>query len=115
MPKKQLRQQGLLSRYTLELPRDYDESEVFDYYRVQLPAQATLLFTCHGRDCGDSNNWANDHFGVKQLYGNNAAQHYAVFSLADQVGHSPLSYITIYSVRRGNRRLYTQLEILHTQ
>jgi hypothetical protein len=114
-PEKQLRQRGLLSRYTVELPRDYNEAETFDFYRAQVPIGATLLFSCSRRKCGDSNNWANDHFGVKQLYGNNEDQHYTVFSLKTGVDQSQLSYITIYTVRRGNRRIYAQLDVLHVK
>ena len=112
MPKQFLRKQGQAARYTVEMPRDYIVAEVFDFYREQIPKQAELLFTCKSRACGESNNWANDHFGVKFLYGENTSQHYAVFRLAGSqpLGQPPI-YLTIYAVRRGNRRLYTQLEV----
>ncbi len=112
MPEQFLRKQGQVARYTLEMPRDYIAVEVFDFYRKQIPKQAELLFSCKSRACGESNNWANDHFGIKFLYGENTSQHYAVFRLAcsQQLGQS-VSYMTIYTVRRGNRRLYAQLEV----
>jgi hypothetical protein len=105
-PEKWQRESGQLLRYTIEMPRDYREEEVFEYYRQQLPASSELLFSCAGRQCGESNNWANDHFGVKQLYGTNASQFFSVYRI------NLKAYVTIYTVRRGNRRLYTQLEVL---
>jgi hypothetical protein len=108
IPEKWQRESGRLSRYTIEMPRDYREDEVFAYYRQQLPASSELLFSCMGRQCGESNNWANDHFGVKQLYGTNTSQILSVYRIGSE------SYATIYTVRRGNRRLYTQLDVLST-
>ena len=105
-PEKWQRESGQLLRYTIEMPRDYREEEVFDYYIQQLPARSELLFHCMGRQCGESNNWANDHFGVKQLYGTNTSQALSVYRIGLE------AYVTIYTVRRGNRRLYTQLEVL---
>ena len=121
MPEKWQRESGQLFRYTIEMPRDYREEEVFDYYRQQLPANSELLFSCAGRQCGESNNWANDHFGVKQLYGTNASQIFSVYRVASIITSATVTastttgsetYVTIYTVRRGNRRLYTQLDIL---
>lgn len=103
------RVQGEINRITLELPRDFQEQEVFEFYQQQVPQSVKLVFSCELRRCGESNNWANDYFGVKQLYGANGSQYLAIYHLmgtaevADQ-------YFTIYTVRRGNRRLYTQLE-----
>ncbi|MFT6101639.1 MAG: hypothetical protein ACJA2B_000075 [Candidatus Endobugula sp.] len=124
VPRKWQRQSGELQRYTLEMPRDYVEADVFNYYQEQVPSNAELLFTCEGRQCGESNNWANDHFGVKQLYGANASQKYSVYrvsypavvqNVTEEAGIQQVAdmYITLYTVRRGNRRLYTQLDILH--
>jgi len=112
MPEKFERRQGVLNRVTLEVPRDYSEQEVFDFYRQQLPSDAVELFSCTARSCGESNNWANDHFAIKQLYGTNTSQHYAVFRVPVSPSFDHLHYITIYTVRRGNRRLYTQLDVL---
>ncbi len=106
------RKKGLLNTFTLELPRDYSEKEVFHFYRQQLPENAVELFACKARSCGESNNWANDHFSIKQLYGTNASQHYVVFRVPISASLNTESYVTIYTVRRGNRRLYTQLDVL---
>ena len=110
LPEKYIRLQGQLTRFTVELPRDYDIEQVFTSYRQQIPKDAKLLFYCEKRQCGESNNWANDHFGVKQLYGLNSSQYLAVYEYK-QPKHS--MYISVYGVLRGNRRLYLQLEQLN--
>lgn len=108
-PKTFKRLKGDLTRYTLELPRDYTSEQVFAFYREQLPKSASELFFCQKRQCADSNNWANDHFKVKQLYGQDASQRYGAYEIKQE---QAVSYVTIYSVRRGNRRLYVQIEVL---
>ncbi|MGS2717081.1 DUF4892 domain-containing protein [Eionea flava] len=120
VPRKWQRQAGRLLRYTLEMPRDYVEPDVLSYYDGQLPDNAELLFGCDGRACGESNNWANDHFGIKQLYGIDTSQRYRTYRMPvvmeeNVTEKQPLDYlyVTAYVVRRGNRRLYVQLDILY--
>ncbi len=108
-PEKLLRLQGKLYRETHELPSGFDEQEVYDFYRSQIPSTAKVLFSCERRDCGESNNWANDHFRIKQLYGLDEYQFYSTYTINDE------QYITLYVVRRGNRRVYSQIEILITK
>jgi len=105
-PEISKRLKGYLHRQTHELPAGFDESEIFQFYRDQLPENKQVLFECKRRDCGESNNWANDHFRIKQLYGLDQYQFYGVYQVGDR------QYITLYTVRRGNRRVYTQIESL---
>lgn len=105
------RVQGKLVRKTLELPSDYTAREGFDFYREQLQRfRVRELFSCSGRECGSSINWANNHFGVIQLYGLDQYQYYGVYEVLteNQVPY----YVTLYSVLRGNRRVYLQLDIV---
>jgi len=120
-PESSFRTQGFLQRHTLELPRDYKQAPVFEFYQQQLPDYAKLLFECRGRGCGQSNNWANDHFGVKFLYGTDSSQYYAVYVIEDsqqaqkdEASDHSEQFITIYTIRRGNRRIYTQLEVMYS-
>jgi len=105
-PEQAMRLRGRLYSETHELGSGFDEQEVFEFYQSQIPNTAKELFKCERRDCGESNNWANDHFRIKQLYGLNQYQFYSVYQLEEN------QYITLYVVRRGNRRVYTQIEIL---
>jgi hypothetical protein len=105
-PDKAIRLQGHLYRETHELMAGFDEQDVYAFYKSQVPSAAELLFECRRRDCGESNNWANDHFNIKQLYGSDQYQFYSVHQLGDD------QYISLYVVRRGNRRVYTQIETL---
>lgn len=104
-----LRLQGLLDRQTHELPKEFNEQEIFEFYRGQLPENRQALFVCERRDCGESNNWANVHFGIKQLYGLEQYQFYGTYKAGQQ------QFYTIYTVRRGNGRIYVQLERLLTE
>lgn len=112
LPESSQREAGTLQRLTLELPEYYSEEEAYNYYKNQLPETAMPLFECLARGCGESNNWANVHFGVKQLYGQNASQWYGVYSWPGANVDEKKNFLTLYTVRRGNGRLYTQIEIL---
>lgn len=105
-PEKEIRLQGRLYSETHELQSGFDELEVFEFYQRQIPSTAKMLFNCERRDCGESNNWANDHFRIKQLYGLDQFQFYSVYQLDEN------QYITLYVVRRGNRRVYVHIETL---
>lgn len=109
LAEREQRLSGELTRKTLELDSGFSAEEVFGFYREQLVNQgARELFYCHARDCGSSNSWANNRFGIKQLYGLDQHQWYAAFELMrDDKG--PV-YVALYSVTRGNRRSYTQVD-----
>lgn len=112
-PVRQQRLSGQLTRYTLELPPNHSELAGFEFYREQLnDLRHRELFSCHARDCGASNTWANNHFKIIQLYGLDQYQHYAALEVLTD---SPTPYyVSIYSVRRGNKRVYVQVDILHS-
>jgi hypothetical protein len=105
-PEVEKRLRGYLQRQTHEFSAGFDELEIFQFYRDQLPEAVKILFECERRDCGESNNWANDHFRIKQLYGLNQHQFYGVYQIDAQ------KYLSLYTVRRGNRRIYTQIDFL---
>lgn len=103
---------GDVSRRTLELAEDYSAREGFEFYRKQLDAFALReLFVCQKRECGGSINWANNHFNVIQLYGLDQYQYYGVYEVVEG---GRVYYATLYSVRRGNRRVYIQLDLVRT-
>jgi len=110
---RQYRLSGKLSRVTLELPPTHGSQEGFDFYIKQLQQLgARELYRCEGRECGPSNSWANVHFKIIQLYGLDQYQHYAVHEVA-QERNGP-AYVSLYSVLRGNKRVYIQVDVLQT-
>lgn len=104
---------GKLVRQTLELPSDYTAREGFDFYREQLQRfRVRELFSCRGRECGSSINWANNHFEVIQLYGLDQYQNYGVYEVLTEKQRP--YFVTLYSVLRGNRRVYLQVDVLQS-
>jgi len=101
---------GSLTRHTYRSP-DAEPSElVFAHFQTQLLSLAhRVLFECHGRECGSSNQWANRIFDVRKLYGPERYQHYLAAQLNTEKG--PL-FVALYSIQRGNKRVYTQLDLL---
>ncbi|MGH1373511.1 MAG: DUF4892 domain-containing protein [Cellvibrionaceae bacterium] len=103
---------GQLVRNTFELDSGHDVQEVFQYYRQQLiQLGAREVFLCRARGCGSSNSWANNRFGIKQLYGLDQHQHYSVFSLSGSAG---TEYVALYGVLRGNKRSYVHVDSIQS-
>lgn len=113
-PEKERRMEGELVRNTQQIPEGHGSREVFQYYWRRLNnIEARVIYRCDGRNCGPSNSWANDVFNVKQLYGDDGDQYYAVFELADTDEH--LEYAVIYTVTRGNKRVFAHTELIKTK
>ncbi|MEX1033562.1 MAG: DUF4892 domain-containing protein, partial [Cellvibrionaceae bacterium] len=71
------------------------------------------IYLWRERNCGSSNSWANDIFEVKQLYGLDQDQYYGIFEVIDN--RDRIHYAVVYTVLRGNRRVYAHLEWLQTE
>ena len=69
---------------------------------------ARILFSCDGRSCGKSVQWANRVFAEKVLYGREELQRYRAYALEDPASH----YIQLYSAARTADRQYLHIEIL---
>ncbi len=105
-PEKEERVEGQLTQITYQIPENHLASEAFDFYLDQIKALgAEVLFECQGRACGSSNHWANDIFGYFRLYGPDVGQSYAA-ARADK------RYFSLYSITRGNKRVFTRLEVV---
>lgn len=101
---------GDLTRITYRAPDDYPSEEMFKHYASQLnQVPHKVLFECHARECGNSNQWANRILNNRKLYGPERYQHYLAVQIETQ--QSPI-FVTIYSIKRGNKRVYTQLDLL---
>ncbi len=101
---------GMLTRITYRAPDNESSQQVFDHFRSQINGFSyRLLFECHDRECGDSNEWANRIFEISKLYGPDRYQHYLAVQLNTDNG--PV-FVVIYTIQRGNKRVYTQLDLL---
>ncbi|MBT8146188.1 MAG: DUF4892 domain-containing protein [Gammaproteobacteria bacterium] len=102
---------GDLTRITYEIPQGFAGAEVGSFYQQQARENGyTELFNCSGRDCGNSNYWANEVFDNRSLYGPERNQYYLVFRIdSDQ---SPPSYAAVYVTTRTNRRQFAHVELL---
>ncbi len=108
---KEHRLKGSLHRDTLEFPRDYSAREAFQYFDDQLQNLSSReLYRCNARRCGSSNSWANNRFEIKQLYGLDQDQYYGAYEVEGP--RHELYFVALYAVRRGNKRVYAQVDIL---
>ncbi len=97
---------GLLTRISYRIPPGVTAQQAFAYVQAQLEAgNAQLKFQCQGRACGSSNEWANKIFGYAKLYGVERSQSYAAWQLNNTM-------VSLYSVQRGNKRVYLHLDLL---
>ena len=80
------------------MPRDSDVDSVFTQLKQAQPA-----FECEARACGRSNLWANNLYGIRQLYGRDRFQRYQAVAL-------PGGWQTLYVIERGNQEIYAHLE-----
>jgi hypothetical protein len=105
-PEKEKRIAGMLTQISYRIPENHTADEAFEHFYSQIIAQGgEALFRCSGRDCGSSNQWANNIFRYFRLYGVDNSQSFASLKLNGD-------HISLYSVRRGNKRVYLRLDIL---
>ncbi|MCW7552426.1 DUF4892 domain-containing protein [Endozoicomonas gorgoniicola] len=99
---------GHLERRVYQLPSGHESDDGYQFFIQQLKARnVEPLFSCDSFGCGDSNFWANNIFRVSTLYGMSREQHYF---LGRKVRPEEVVYYTVYSVKRGNRRVYTLVD-----
>lgn len=102
---------GDWQRVVYEVDRTHSSKEIFDFFHGQLIQQnSRQLFACEGRNCGPSSSWSANIFEVKQLYGLDQHQYYAVYEKLRVDGGA--DYWVVYSVTRGNQRNYTLIDHL---
>ncbi|MBL4819670.1 MAG: DUF4892 domain-containing protein, partial [Gammaproteobacteria bacterium] len=106
---KQLR--GDVTRITYEVSNSYTSSAVFAYFVEQAQKLGyTQLFRCSGRECGNSNYWANTAFNNRILYGPERNQFFMALELSGTT--QTKNYLSVYVITRANKRLYAYLEIV---
>lgn len=110
MPERAERAAGKSTKTLFQLPSELNVNEA----RVLLTAMAKAqgdalipLYTCTGRDCGQSTLWANDVFGEPLLSGNEHTQFAAVFVAKDKQ-----TLTMLYASERGNRRSHYVVDVV---
>jgi len=103
---KEERLKGQLTRISYRIPAGVTPTEAFEYMAGQLRTLgAQQRFNCEGRACGSSHQWANNVFRYSKLYGVERSQHYAAFLFNNTA-------VALYSVQRGNKRVFLHLDLL---
>lgn len=105
-----LQVRGELSSFTWELPTDRSAPDTFTAARLALRGKGNqVLFWCEGRECGESNLWANDILANTRLLGSDDQQ---AFLLMRQEAGEHDTLVAVYCVMRGNRRVALHVESL---
>lgn len=101
---------GTLGRFTYRLPEGRSPGAAHRHWLTALqPLSPKILFSCRGRACGPSNQWANAVFDNRELYGLDGKQWFDAIEVEHEGRRLALA---IYTVERGNRRIYTHLDQL---
>ena len=101
--------EGTLTRKLYQLPQGQGSQSGLDFFADQFRGLGVKeLFSCQSFSCGESNFWANDIFNIALLYGQNRQQHYFI---GEKLG----TYYSVYSVRRGNGRIYALVDVFRSQ
>lgn len=109
VPEASERVRGDLTRILYQIPNGFTGQDVYDFFVDQMQLRGySELFTCAGRACGSSENWANDIFGNRILYGPVRNQFYLAMG-SDPSGQF---YVSAYVITRINRQILAFLEII---
>lgn len=96
---------------TYRINDGHTTEQAFKHYLSQVKQlSAKVVYQCASRDCGRSSGWAEDVYRNPKLYGNDASQFY--FAAALQRSNGEQWLVTVYTVERGNRRVYAHVETL---
>lgn len=101
-PEAETRLQANVTQWLWQLPEGRNSEEGFNELKTQLSKQTTTLFECKGRECGLSNDFANQVFKQSILYGRDSDQYYWA-GLSD--GRKPSVWV-IYTSQRSAKRVY---------
>ena len=93
------------TRTLYQLPQGQSSESGYDFFIDKFAGLGVKeLFSCRSFSCGESNFWANDIFNIALLYGQNRQQLYFM-------GEKQGVYYSVYSVQRGNGRIYTLVDV----
>jgi len=109
--KDSTRHSGLLTRITWQVKDGFASVEFLQGLEQDLLALegASLIFACDGRACGHANQWANQVFGERLLYGKSDSQRYRAIAV-DTATQS--ARVLLYSSARTADRQYLHADYL---
>lgn len=100
--------EGSLQRLSWQIPAGHSADEAFLHAEQQWLDQGySLLYACKGRRCGASNLIANSVLDNARLYGPDDGQRFAVLR-GSLDGRDRV--LVLYSITRGNRRVYLHMD-----
>jgi hypothetical protein len=104
------RQTGTLHRHTWQIVDGFSSLEVYEELVSQLDSgeNSELLFSCEGRSCGQSVQWANRVFAQRMLYGREEMQRYRVYRWKEAVEYR----VILYSSARTADRQHLHMEVI---
>ncbi len=104
------RHDGAWRRVIYLMPDGHGSDAGFRYFSDRLNKLGVkTLYQCDGRHCGPSNIWANKVFEEANLYGLDKDQFYL---LGARTVDNQTEYYVLYTVRRGNKRVYAMVDQL---
>ncbi|MCK5893988.1 MAG: DUF4892 domain-containing protein [Endozoicomonadaceae bacterium] len=107
---EEYRLDGQWLRIIYLLPEGHTSDAGFQYFSDRLKQlKVEAIYQCENRHCGRSNLWANTVFEEANLYGLDKEQFY---SLSARQVDGKTEYYVLYTVRRGNRRVYAMVDRL---
>ncbi|MEX2130787.1 MAG: DUF4892 domain-containing protein [Pseudohongiellaceae bacterium] len=110
VPENAVRLHGNVTRITYEIPQAFTGADAYQFFLDQIEARGyRQLFVCSGRDCGNSDYWANDVFNIRTLYGPERNQFYLAAELGTPENER---YLSLYIITRANRRISAYLEVI---
>ena len=98
-----LRFDAALESALYRIPDGVPVADVAAHFRAAI--EDGLLYRCSGRDCGRSNDWANQVFGKAILYGPDGNQEYLAWEAQGRL-------VAVYVIERGNKRVYANVQVL---
>ncbi|MFT6154827.1 MAG: hypothetical protein ACJA1X_002188, partial [Bermanella sp.] len=106
-PEADVRLSGKLTNWLWKIPGGHDVQNSFGFVKDQMSDSVVTLFECEGRNCGLSNDFANQVFSESILNGRNSEQKY-------WVGFDPNKNTLwlAYGSERSNQRVYLYAEKL---
>lgn len=109
------RKSGRLQTHTWQIVDGFSSEEVMQSLQGSLEQDenASVLFSCDGRSCGQGVQWANRVFHQRVLYGREDLQHYRIYSLQEPEGNE--YRLVIYSASRTADRQYLHVELLQIE